>query len=213
MHWFELGTALFVYLIVLTVPGPVMVVVYNHSVQRKYNASILTGVGCGLAATTLAALSYVGVSAVKDKFVNFEEFMFIASGLLLIWFGLKVKIIKDLNESIPLQDDLNAMSYLASAFMLNLFNPKALALFTTIYGGVLLGISLFEAVLFMLFCLVLEIVWYYMLYHIFSSDVMIQLSGKFIAKITYTSKTLLLAMGGYFLLHSLFVIVTRGEIH
>ena len=207
MHWFELGTALFVYIIVLIVPGPNMLIVYNYSVQKKYTASVFSGFGYGLAATTLAALSYIGVSALEDKIIHFEEFMFIVSGSLLIWFGIRIKIIEDLNEGIHFHDDLNGVSYIVSAFMLNIFNPKAIALLTSIYGGVLLNISLFEAILFMIFCLILEIVWYYILYHIFSSNIMIGLSAKFISKITYASKTLLIAMGGYFLIHSIFVIL------
>ena len=92
--------------------------------------------------------------------------------------------------------------------MLNIFNPKAIALLTSVCDSVLLQTNLFEAILFMIFCLILEIIWYYILYYIFSSNIMIGLSAKFISKITYASKTLLIAMGGYFLIHSIFVILT-----
>ena len=207
MHCFELGTALFLYIIVLIVPGPNMLIVYNYSVQKKYTASVFSGFGYGLAATTLAALSYIGVSALEDKIIHFEEFMFILSGSLLIWFGIRIKIIENLNEFINFHDDLNKISYIASAFILNIFNPKAISLLTSIYGGILLNINIFEAILFMIFCLIIEIVWYYILYHIFSSNIMIGLSAKFISKITYASKILLIAMGGYFLIHSIFVIL------
>ena len=210
MHWLALSTALFVYIIVLIIPGPNMVIVYNYSIQKKYNASILSGVGYGFAATTLAALSYVGVSALKDKFVYFEEVMFMISGALLIWFGYKVKIIRDLNENFHKEKSDDILSYILAAFMLNILNPKAIALLTSIYGGILAQISLFEAILFMCFCLMLEVVWYYILYHIFSSRIMIALSSRFISKITYLSKVLLIIMGGYFLLHSLFVISFYG---
>lgn len=208
MHWIEFSTALFVYIIVLIVPGPNMVIVYNYSVQKKYSASVFSGVGYGIAATALAALSYFGVSALKDKFTYFEEIMFMISGSLLIWFGCKVKIISNLNNSYHMKENTNNFSYVLSAFMLNISNPKAIALLSSIYGGLLFGISFFEAVLFACFCLMLEIFWYYMLYNIFSSRIMIGLSSKFILKITYLSKTLLIAMGGYFVIHSILVILT-----
>lgn len=208
MHWVELGAALFVYIIVLIVPGPNMVIVYNYSIQKKYNASVFSGVGYGIAVTVLATLSYFGMSALKDKFTYFEEIMFMISGTLLVWFGCRVKIINSLGSSHHTEENTNNFSYILSAFMLNISNPKAIALLSSIYGGLLFGISFFEAALFACSCLILEIFWYYMLYNIFSSRIMIGLSSKFILKITYLSKTLLIAMGGYFVIHSILVILT-----
>ena len=202
-HWIELGTALLVYIVVLIVPGPNMVIVYNYSVQKNSSASILSGFGYGAAATVLAVLSYLGVSALKDRFVYFEEVMFVISGSLLVWFGFQIKIIKELSDNFHKSKEASSVSYIFSAFMLNVSNPKAIALLTSIYGGVLSNINPYEAIVFILFCFLLEIVWYYMLSHIFSSNLVIDVSSKYIAKITYVSKMLLIMMGGYFLIYSI----------
>lgn len=170
MHWIELGTALFVYTIVLIVPGPDMVIVYNYSIQKKYNVSVFSGVGYGIAATVLAAFSYFGVSALKDKFTYFGEIMFMISDTLLVWFGCRIKTISSLGSSHQTEENTNNFLYILSVFMLNISNPKVIALLSSIYGGFLFGISFFEAVLFACFCLILKIFWYYMLYNIFSAE-------------------------------------------
>ncbi len=205
-HWIELGTALFVYVVVLIVPGPNMVIVYNYSVQKNATASVLSGVGYGIAATVLAILSYIGISALKDKIPHLEEIMFIVSGSLLIWFGCKIKIVTDLQNT-DHKKQTKGISYLFSAFMLNISNPKAIALLTSIYGGILAAILPYEAVVFILFCFLLEVIWYYILWRIFSSDFIVGVSSKFISKITYISKTLLIVMGGYFLIHSMVALI------
>lgn len=211
MHEIEFITALFVYIVVLVVPGPNMVIIYNYSIQKNYNASILSGVGYGVAATVLATLSYFGVSTLKDRFIYFEEIMFLISGALLIWFGCKVKILNNLNSKYRMEETTSNFSYIFSAFMLNISNPKAIALLSSIYGSLLSNIDSFEAALFICFCLFFEIFWYYMLYNVFSSRIAIELSSKFILKITHLSRALLIAMGGYFLIRSVFAILARWE--
>ncbi|MGU9962640.1 MAG: LysE family translocator [Candidatus Halichondribacter symbioticus] len=205
-HWIELGTALFAYVIVLIVPGPNMVIVYNYSVQKNATASILSGLGYGITTAVLAILSYIGISALQDKIPHLEEIMFIVSGLLLIWFGCKIKIVTDLQKT-DHKKPAKGISYLFSAFMLNIANPKTLGLLISIYGGILATILRYEAVVFILFCFLMEVSWYYILWRIFSSDFIVGISSKFIYKITYISKTLLIVMGGYFLIHSMVALI------
>ena len=84
-----------------------MVIVYNYSIQKKYNVSVFSGVGYGIAATVLAALSYFGVSTLKDKFTYFEEIMFMISDTLLVWFGCRIKTISSLDSSHHTEENTN----------------------------------------------------------------------------------------------------------
>ncbi|MGJ8626377.1 MAG: LysE family translocator [Sulfitobacter sp.] len=201
IHYWELATALAVYTIVLIVPGPNMVLVFNHSLKGDRRAGVVSGLGFGLAATVLALASYLGLASLRSFDFNLDGIMYAISGSILIWFSYKLSI-----GSSEISADMGARparttdgTNFSAAFLLNISNPKALALLTGIYGGPLASITTTEAAFFIIFCMILEFVWYYFLVALFVRLGASKLSQKFIKRLSLITNCLLGAAGAYLL--------------
>ena len=182
-----------------------MVVVFNHCLQRDREAGIISGVGFGLAATVLALVSYLGLSSLRNVVPNLDALMFAISGSILIWFGCKisVRVTTDLNSAQPASQKSSLMAAFFAAFMLNISNPKALALLTGIYGGPLAQITATEAGFFIFFCMVFEFVWYYVLVTLFFNFNLTSLSPTFTYRLSILTKILLCGVGIYLLVQAM----------
>jgi threonine/homoserine/homoserine lactone efflux protein len=176
--------------------------VFNYAVQGQARATILSGAGFALGATILAVASFLGVAAIKDRVSHIEDVMLMVSGTLLIWFAYKLHITETLN-GLKRRPDHSGGRYLTAACMLNLANPKAIALLTSIYGGVLANIHLHEVIAFMVACLLLEIIFYTILFTLFSSKLVVGMSGLFLPKIAIASRIILFCMGAFFIVNSM----------
>lgn|GEM_PF-6843228 len=198
-HWWELATALSIYAVVLIVPGPNMIVVFNLSMSHARKEAIVSGVGFGIAATCLAIASYVGIGTLKGHVPHLDQIMFLVSGVMLLWFGIRTGAPADLglgDAGTPSRVPSQLMVFVSS-FLLNISNPKALALLAGIYGGPLSVITYLEAAIFMTFCLAFEIVWYYFLTMVFASKLTVKFTVNLISKLMVAAKYLLIGFGVY----------------
>ena len=198
-HSWELATAIAVYIIVLIVPGPNMILVFNHALRRDREAGIVSGVGFGIAATILAILSYLGISSLHHVAFNLEAVMYAISGMLLLWFSFKLsKEASTIRSSLGFAPPTTSIwTSFSTAFLLNISNPKALALLTGIYGGPLASIELTEAVFFMVFCMLLEFLWYYLLIDLFLRFDPVKIGEKFYNRLSRITNFLLAALGAF----------------
>ena len=170
MHVFDprFATYIAVAVLLIVTPGPDMALVTRNTLLAGRRAAALTALGIGAGSVVWAVASVLGVAVLLEQSVVAFTVFKLAGAAYLCFLGLRALLARphvqrrmgDAMVSVPAASRLGDRSALRQGFVSNLLNPKAGAIFATVFPQfVSPGDSALRLVLMLLAYEVILLVW------------------------------------------------------
>ena len=122
--------------------GPIALVTIQRTLRYGRRVGLATGFGVALADGTYGLVGALGLSALTQVLLDFQQVLALAGGGVLVFMGIKAfrssienPYTSDTSEARP----HGTLSAAASIFLLTLSNPVTIMFFSAVYAGLMLS--------------------------------------------------------------------------
>lgn len=190
--------------------GPIFVLVFNTSALRGFKKGFFKALGASLGDGTLFLLGMLGILSVLEESRRYQVGIDLAGGLLLLIFGISMLLP---HKEYPTQPQLTADSMIAAmakTFFYTVLNPITIFFFMFIsaqmtpaqgipsIGRIIMGSSMTA---FGSLCILTTIAY-------FATQLGKAIDMKYLRKISIINGIILLAIGGYFFIDAIKVLLS-----
>lgn len=186
-------------LLALMSPGPDFMITLKQSINHSRKYAIISSFGISIGIVVHLAYTILGFSFILKTFPNFLDYIRYIGALYLIYIGYK-----SLKSShIKVESDKQSMSSKKAfllGFVCNVFNPKATMFFLSIFSIIVNeSTPVYIQLLFGLFCVIANFVWYSMIAIFLTRKKSIEVFNNYSNIINKIIGSALILFGFYFL--------------
>ncbi|BAK71938.1 LysE family translocator [Arcobacter sp. L] len=195
-----LASAIF---LALMSPGPDFMVTLKQSINHERKYAIISSFGISIGIVFHLAYTILGFSFIIKVFPMFLDIIRYIGATYLIYIGYK----SFKSSHIKIEKDNQKKMTIKKAFMLgffcNVFNPKATMFFLSIFSIIVNeSTPMYVQLLFGLFCVIANFVWYSLIALFLTRKKSIELFDKYSNIINKVIGAILIFFGFYFILSS-----------
>jgi len=142
-YWGEFAPLLLVFILALVSPGPDFVLILRQAVMQGRRAAMLSAVGIGAAVFVHASYTIFGLGLIIAQSLLLFNIIKWAGVAYLLYIGGKALTAKGANATLPAsassqqQEHQNGFKSCLTGFAINLFNPKAVIFFLSIFSSLI----------------------------------------------------------------------------